>query len=298
MNIIININKKYIMQACTLLCSILKNNSGEITLFVIHSELQKRDFDFFNRIINKFGADRSSVVDMKICDSVAQNFYSKDGRWPIEVYYRLFAPFLLSNLDRVLYLDSDMVIDGSLEPLYELEMGNDMVACVTDDVIQKKGEFYGRLGLSAEHIYVNSGMILFNIKKILEKFTIEDVLRIIRENQENLLYPDQDVLNIMYTKYILTVDYRYNWICIPKRNNPTKDIVIYHFGGEKEYKPWNSIYIGKFGDVFWKYAISVYTSGSRSTIVTKCYGQIYHTAKVFRRYVKDSLLKTIDKIRN
>lgn len=297
MNIIININRSYVKQASTLLYSILKNNNSQISLYVMNTDLSNDDFASLDRVALQFEKERCSITNLKMDDSVLQNCYVKNGRWPMTVYYRLFAPFLLPALDRVLYLDSDMVVDGSLEPLYNLYMGNNMIAGVPDDVVCQKGEFHKRLNLSDNHVYVNSGMILFNIRRILEKLTIEDINRIIQKNQNNLFYPDQDILNIMYTNYISVVDYGYNWICIPGRNNETNKVVIYHFGGEKEYKPWNAMYIGKHSDIFWKYARNIYNKENKKSYVFKTYGYVYHYIKVLRRSAKRHVLRTFHNIR-
>ena len=54
-------------------------------------------------------------------------------RWPTEIYYRIFAAgYLPDTLDKILYMDSDIVVKGDVSSLYNQELGNDLFVATTN----------------------------------------------------------------------------------------------------------------------------------------------------------------------
>lgn len=98
-----------------------------------------------------------------------RDYYSKT------TYYRLFISEMFPELDKALYVDSDMIILGDISELYNHELGDNYVgACNEQAMVQE--ECYGNyvekcLGISRNKFF-NAGMILINCKQFREKICL------------------------------------------------------------------------------------------------------------------------------
>ena len=50
----------------------------------------------------------------------------------VETYFRFLAQDILSAYDKVVYLDSDLVVNGNVAELYDVRMGNNLIAATLD----------------------------------------------------------------------------------------------------------------------------------------------------------------------
>lgn len=150
---------------------------------------------------------------------------------------RLYLPKILTE-DKVLYLDTDTLVLGSLDDLWNMDISDYAIAAWPEDrdedllmdwcKSQRK-----RLKKSK---YVNSGVVLFNLKFIREH-KIDDEWFSLLDN-ETFPLPDQDVMNIACDGYIKYLDTIYNFGNINYKNVPSiEDAKIYHM---LNYKFWNN----------------------------------------------------------
>ncbi|MBQ2210107.1 MAG: glycosyltransferase family 8 protein [Prevotella sp.] len=124
-------------------------------------------------------------------------------------YFRLWlAEFLPSTIDKVLYLDGDIIVRHSLLPLWITDLGNDAVAVVPDG-FNGMMEIYQRLGYPSKLCYFNAGVMLVNLKYWREHMVVKDFLEYLETHAEDILYQDQDVLNVVFKdkKTILPIKY-------------------------------------------------------------------------------------------
>jgi len=186
------------------------------------------------------------------------------SRYPREIYYRIFAArYLPGTLDRVLYLDPDLVVNGSILPLYQMEMDDCYFAAAshTGPLLQKVNTL--RLDMEEDSPYINSGVMLMNLALLRREQNFEDVFRFIEKRKNLLVLPDQDIISGLYGSKIYALDaFRYNmterlyqmhaafekgldldWV--------RKNSVIIHYCGRN--KPWKENYVGQL-DVFYKEA--------------------------------------------
>ena len=92
------------------------------------------------------------------------------------MYYRLLSPLiLLKELDRILYLDPDILIINQVR-------------------------------LDTEHEYFNSGVLLIDLNTARKLVTSNDIFDCVRQHEKELILPDQDVFNILYKKYTIPVN--------------------------------------------------------------------------------------------
>jgi lipopolysaccharide biosynthesis glycosyltransferase len=115
-------------------------------------------------------------------------------------YYRLLiADFLPQELDKAIYLDTDMVVTGDLEELWNIDIGNNYALAVQDDVelnisMSDGLRNYKEVGLNPDYKYFNSGLLVINLEKWRNEKIGEQVIEYIRQNR-GYVRNDQDGLN-------------------------------------------------------------------------------------------------------
>lgn len=261
-NICLVLNKKYVPQTIVFLNSLFINNENEaFDIYLLHSELEDEQINKLREFIEiKF---KHIFTPIKINEKffkdapILWNTHSK------EAYYKLLIPKIFSDkLDKILYFDIDIIINGSIKELYNTNIENYCLAATGDYYINKKDiEYKKQLGMTKRDTYFNSGVVLFNINKMLENYDIDKIQRYIKDNGKNFHYHDQEVLNKFYYNKCFLFPEKYN--CITKfkgvrdffnycfeKNNKQKQPIVIHYAG---IKPWNILYNAKYLNLFWKY---------------------------------------------
>ena len=247
MNILITINKKYIKQVNILLNSIQYSNIKEsFNIYVLHRDLEESDLKTIN---NNLDLKRFQIHLIKITEKEIHKFPVYEKRYPVEIYFRIFASkYLPQDLERILYLDADTIVINSLKELYETDFeGNYYVAAThVKKVLHKLNEI--RLNIKEDEPYINTGVLLINLKALRTIPIEKEVKEFIKKNEKKLLLPDQDIIVSIYGDKIKLVDsLKYNlgertvnayninhpqtpiglrWIC---RNT----VIIHYFGRNK-----------------------------------------------------------------
>lgn len=187
---------------------------------------------------------KSEIQVHLIDDSCFETIVLSDG--VAAFFYRfLVAPTLSGQTDRVLYLDGDMMVRGSLRDLTELDFQGKAAAVVTDrrESIRKK-----RVGTAR---YFNAGMMLINLPVWEAEGLFDDIVRRAQENTKKvgrrISSHDQDIHNQMLDGKTLYIDRKYNYLYNLDRqplfkrqpvNDDYKKQIIIHFAGHA--KSWHS----------------------------------------------------------
>lgn len=158
-----------------------------------------------------------------------------NSTFPLNVYIRLFIPhFIPPSVERVLYLDVDMIVETDIAALWKLDMQGKVIAGVVDrsgTVSSRWGGItnYKALGLAPETKYFNSGLLLMDPAKWREQDVTARILRCVNENSQYAGFPDQYGLNVVLANQWLEMDSR--WNSFATSNEP--DPYVIHFIGVK-----------------------------------------------------------------
>ncbi len=163
----------------------------------------------------------------------------------MSAYYRLLIPQALPDLDRSLYLDSDLIVLTDLNPLINLDMEDAWFAGVEDI----NAPNLARCIKLTDSKYINSGVLLINNELCLKNNYYNVISSRIKENSQNYYIADQDTLNDAFHDNIKLISYRYNMFFkfhkLLGNFKPTdkadfeyscKHPVVVHFVGKD--KPW------------------------------------------------------------
>lgn len=199
MNILIATNHEYLKYTTVMLYSLFVNNDIDIAVYLPYTELSEEDINFLNGFISLFS--NKTFHPFKISKDFDSKVTSHNGI-SIETYYRILAIDMLpKELDRILYLDVDMVIQGPLRTLYETDItGHPFAVC--EDILGKLNGFHEankyRMRIPTEYSYFNAGVMLFNLEYLRKNKCAEEIINRVYKNQDKYEYNDQDVLNEMY----------------------------------------------------------------------------------------------------
>lgn len=165
-----------------------------------------------------------------------QAFATSDRKLPITSLGRLWLPYIVDDVDRVIYLDADTVVLKSLRSLYETEMENIYFGGVYDHgTPDRHFQDYIGLGRLSKFSYVNSGVMVMNLKLMRDHDYLEGQTDMIVKILERAPCHDQDVINILYQHQIKLLDPKYNTFGSDRITDQT---TIVHFLGDT--KPWNA----------------------------------------------------------
>ncbi|MFC6170566.1 glycosyltransferase family 8 protein [Loigolactobacillus jiayinensis] len=166
------------------------------------------------------------------------------------IYFRLFIATMFPEYDKAIYLDADTVVLADIADLYQIELGNQLLGAVPDPFIaaNPKMATYAAdaVGVTADK-YVNSGVLLMNLKAMRTEHFAEHFLSLLNEYHFASLAPDQDYLNAISQQRIRYLDPAWN----VQMNDTSAAPQLVHYN--LFAKPWH------YDDVanqqyFWHYA--------------------------------------------
>ena len=248
MNIATALNRKYINYTIVMLTSLCENNPVHINAYLLHSELMEEDIQHMQDCLKKYDVILFPVaIDQKIFHTG----FPRDEKWSVEAYYRLFLlDYLPADVERILYLDVDLIINKSLEEYYTVDFQTDeIITCVDacgkygEDFNEKQRQMFAPM-IESGYQYFNSGVMLLNVAQMRGKYNFDLYLQAIEEWNYEMFAPDQDILNYVHWQHIGYIDpYAYDLFAnIAHREHISYETVkenayIIHFVGAK---PWNT----------------------------------------------------------
>lgn len=239
-NIAFGITGDWLEYTCVTIRSIIENGKDNEYKFFILSDMPKEEF---SKAIKSFCEKTENISPINICP-INMNNSEFDGvvydkRVGVSAYYRLKLASL-TDADKMIYLDSDVVVLSDIKKLWDYDITDYFIGAVED---KYSNLMTVRANLSEDDIYINSGVLLMNLKKFREEKLEEKFFSKLRENDNN--YSDQDVLNDLCRNKILHLPLKYNLMlttddpnAFPTRrdeyNEALKNPFILHYS----IKPW------------------------------------------------------------
>lgn len=206
--------------------------------------------------INKYQKENVDIefVDLNYyINKVKDKLYTRDY-YSATTYFRLFIPDLYPQYDKVLYLDSDIVVLSDIADLYNIDMEDNLVAAAPDDVIQtiKVFQEYAELvvGVADHKRYFNAGILLMNLDE-LRKFKFQDKFLYLLSKVKFSVAQDQDYLNRLCKGRVKLIENTWDRMPIGGDTVKREDLHLIHYN--LAFKPWHFEDI-LYKEYFWKYA--------------------------------------------
>ena len=205
-----NIDSNYVEYCAVTLVSLFENNRGEP--FCVHIVAGGLSSDEQEVLSDLAASYKNQVLfytpDEKLLEGFAIRKFSK--RISMATYYRcILSELLPETVDRVLYLDCDIVVLGSILPFWNTSLEGIGVAAV-EDVGYDEAERYKILQYPKEDSYFNAGVLLVNLDYWRKHDMANACIDYYHKYPERILFNDQDLLNSILHKDKKLVDLRWN----------------------------------------------------------------------------------------
>ena len=263
--IVLAADDNYAPYAGVAVYSILQNASEDnyYRIYVFHSGIKDSYCDLLSSISGPRGAVKCVDVSSRIKDkeeSLVERFY-----FTKETYYRFLIPELLSQYEKVIYLDCDTVVCCDIAELLLNEMDGMLIAGVKNRSVPAVAEKRKKCLSVDPNGYINAGILVFNVDLWNRENTAGKCFDLLNDfPKEELLFLDQDIINMICENRILYLEetWNYMWHMIYGNKEFVRvcsDIIerihanykILHFSSD--LKPWNNPELPLSAE-FWKFA--------------------------------------------
>lgn len=262
------IDKNYFQHFLVVLISILKNHKKRnVIIHLIYENLEIEDFQVLERISNKYKfflnlIDLTGKIDIK--NVPVSRYYSQ------AIYFRLLIPELLPGaLKKVLFLDADVMLNGNIEKIFDIDIDNYYAAAVEDEEVMLSIEnTRKRLLMSDTANYFNAGILMINTKKWRQNSLKEKCVNFIDKNFYRMYLNDQDVLNSVINGNWYPLDPKYNlqkvfymqrtyksaYSDADYKESKLNPLLIHYVSVNK---PWHFLNSHPFKELYWKYLYEI-----------------------------------------
>jgi Lipopolysaccharide biosynthesis proteins, LPS:glycosyltransferases len=228
LTIVVATDNHYVVLLAALIKSIEKNliPNQTIDIYIVEDKVSQANKKKLERSVNALittlnWKERNQIIPKNI------NLPVDRSNLPLTIYIRLFLPYLVpDNVDKILYLDVDMIVLRDLSGLFNTELNDKVIGAVIDPGIVTFDHAwngvlnYQDLGLNGKSKYFNSGLMLINTKKWKEQDIATKVIRCVEQNIQFANYPDQYGLNVVLNNQWLELDSRWNHFSTLEHTNP------------------------------------------------------------------------------
>jgi lipopolysaccharide biosynthesis glycosyltransferase len=239
-------NALFLQHAAVCLTSLLANNPDLFfDVVIVGRSAENLDEKKLRRSLTQFSNHSLCMREFRPPSDVLLPV-NPQTHYTLDTYARFWVDeFFPPEVDRVLYLDADMVVVGSIAPLWNLNLGGALLGTVD---IPGSDRGVTLLGIRDEDGYFNAGLLLIDLKQWRETGAVDTVLDYIATHPERVLY-DQDALNGCFHARRKRLDYKWNviwpffWepLALPlaraEIETVRREARIIHFNGAS--KPWS-----------------------------------------------------------
>lgn len=239
------------------------NEGNEYSFYIMHNpKLKDESKEKIKSLENKYPACHIHLIDMGNQFKGAND----KGHITTPTYYRLSLSGLLTNIDKIIWLDGDTLIFKDLTPMYNIDMDGLCYRGFLDETVDGTKAF----GVENDH-YICAGVMLINLEELRKDGALEKFNRFMDKNNSSLIQHDQTVINVVYADKIGILPPEYGFFnsyatqelaekyCTKLKypNKYTKEEMNYALNNLSVLhcivKPWKFFDI-YFADSWWEYA--------------------------------------------
>lgn len=250
---------KYAPFVATTITSIVINTKAFINFYVLDGGILDENKKKIESLKEQFPNFSVEFIDMK---SSGLEKFPNLKHYSLNTFSRYFIPDMKPDLDKILYMDVDIIVKNDIAELYNQELGDYPVGAVLEDFYPVNYTYLKSIypNFKGGSNYFNAGVLLmkldyFRKNNMTQKFVDKTV-----EMKDILSCPDQDIFNIFFENNFKILDYKFNVMYdheefiskLGKQDaiNALANPVVLHYTGDK---PWKDIRAKKSID-FWEIA--------------------------------------------
>jgi len=237
MVIVCSTDDKFVQHCTIMLVSLLSNNKN-VEIYILTEYLTLKSIKILEDEVSQYNG---KLHLMNINSSVIDKFPMPKGSNLSHIsratYYRLLIPDILpDSIDKILYLDCDIIVNASIDNLWNVNLEGYAIAAVKQIGYGFEAE---RLRYPIKYGYFNAGVILMNLTFCRENRITEQFIKYISDNYSKILYHDQDTMNAVLYDRCLSLLPQWNMTSIvydfdlKRRGDSRKGLIINNYDAEK-----------------------------------------------------------------
>lgn len=260
-------DERYAPCLAVTLYSVMQNTSRFMDFCVLDGGISPATKEALHNLVHETSPESS--LEFITVDASLFSSFPDIAHFSRNTYYRYLIPNIRQNVDKALYLDSDILVQGDIGELFDIPLNGYPLGAVPYryELMAEDGpaiplkrwsqNLKTKLGLPAKHIYFNAGILLLDCAAMRRENWEARLFSLTSEKADVLECPDQDVLNLMCAES--------GYCILPDTWNAVTDIDaqlgvrlstppnILHFTGGRRMRPWQAI--GCLWDSeYWSYA--------------------------------------------
>ncbi|HGM0084112.1 TPA: glycosyltransferase family 8 protein, partial [Neisseria gonorrhoeae] len=130
----------------------------------------------------------------------------------ITTYARLKLGEYIADCDKVLYLDTDVLVRDGLKPLWDTDLGGNWVGACIDLFVERQEGYKQKIGMADGEYYFNAGVLLINLKKWRRHDIFKMSCEWVEQYKDVMQYQDQDILNGLFKGGVCYANSRFNFM--------------------------------------------------------------------------------------
>ncbi len=241
------INDEYVRHTLSTISSIIENSSltYDLRFYIISDYISKENKNKIE-LLNK----QKKYFNIQIIE-IDEKYNPEIDLWKYGQYilYRLSIPEIISA-EKIIYLDSDMIVLWNIEELWEVDLGNNILGIVE----QEKPKNF-----PWDTKYFNSWLLVIN-SQLWKDNNIKGKVLDFLKNEKHYWWPDQDALNIVIQKNHLFLDASWNVLHFNVKNK----VNIFHFAW---LKPWRFISLNPYNMSYYESLKKIETLNQREKVL-------------------------------
>jgi len=270
--IILASDEYYVPYMATAMQSVMENASKEqkYIFIILHKALKEDSLEKLKQQVSTYSNFSIEFINVsKEFEKYTLNMGNM-GTWTIETYFRLITPWFLTELNKIIYMDCDIICNSDISCIYKIDIGNNLIAGVPDtpqisifNNSKHKGDFKSSIieKLDKPENYINAGFIIMNLKEFRNRFTSDYLLNLAQNSEYK--FHDQDLLNVIANDSIFILPQEFNFLNTNWDISHAPKKLIEEYCKAKENpkiihytttKPWKQELNPPFFHLFWKYS--------------------------------------------
>jgi len=226
--VVVASDEHYLPMLATLIKSIEANlsRSSLLDLWIIGDRITTKNKLRIENSVNH----EISVLHWKDADKIIPSGMElplDKSSFPLSIYLWYFIPFFIpTEIEKVIYLDVDMLNYRDLTELWDTDLGNKIAGAVVDPRIRTFECDWGgilnyqELGFTGSYKYFNSGVMLINTHKWMKNHITEKALVYVEDNYNSAVYPEQYGLNLALANNWIELNPLWNYFATTSHKAP------------------------------------------------------------------------------
>ncbi len=256
------LNDGFAIPTCVSMASLLANTKSSVCFHVVSNRLSDENKGKLAQLGERFPHGRWIFHDLEIGQYKDRFVLQKNIHVTVEVYYRLFLHEVITGVDRLIYLDGDIIVCGDIKELWCENLCGKTLGAVKDILLRPTQELNKLLEFDVEKCYFNAGILLIDLAKYSKLIDLNTIFDVTEALYAKFLesgmtwYADQDLLNhivccvgdltLLHARYNLQRNdfdqyaswnaYAQNCSTLSEWTEANAYPIIIHYTGA--YKPW------------------------------------------------------------